>query len=109
MVRMHTHSITRRLTWLNMLVSGAALLLACVSFATYETLLLHQNMARSLSVQAQMIATNNASALIFNDPRSAEASLIAAPCAAASPCHLGVDLCRGWPAVCRLPARPGEV
>jgi PAS domain S-box-containing protein len=77
MVRTHPHSVTRRLTWLNMLVSGAALLLACVSFATYETLLLHQNMARSLSVQAEMIATNNASALIFNDKQSAEASLAA--------------------------------
>jgi PAS domain S-box-containing protein len=75
MVRMRSHSIIRRLTWLNMLVSGAALLLACGSFATYETFILHQNMARGLSVQAQMIAANNASALIFNDQSSTEASL----------------------------------
>jgi hypothetical protein len=36
MLRVLNSSIRRRLTWMNMLVSGGALLLACTAFAGYE-------------------------------------------------------------------------
>jgi signal transduction histidine kinase len=77
MFRVRDYSITRKLTWMNMLVSGAALLLACGAFIAYETVLYRQGMVRNLSVEAQIIGANSVSALLFNDPQSAEATLAA--------------------------------
>jgi signal transduction histidine kinase/DNA-binding response OmpR family regulator len=71
------NSISRKLTWMNMLVSGAALLLACAAFIAYDMLAFRASMVRNLSTQAQMIGSNSASALLFNDPQSAENTLSA--------------------------------
>jgi signal transduction histidine kinase len=62
---------------MNMLVSGAALLLACVAFAAYELVVLRQSMIQSLSVQAQIVGLNSVSALLFNDRHSAQDTLAA--------------------------------
>ncbi len=70
-------SISRKLTWMNMLVSGAALLLACAAFIAYDTLAFRASMVRNLSTQAQIIGSNSVSALLFNDPQSAENTLSA--------------------------------
>ncbi len=70
-------SISRKLTWMNMLVSGAALLLACAAFIGYDTVTFRENMVRNLSTQSQIIGSNSASALLFNDPQSAENTLSA--------------------------------
>ncbi|MGH9345172.1 MAG: sensor histidine kinase, partial [Terriglobia bacterium] len=70
-------SITAKLMWMNMLVSAAALLLACAAFITYEFIAFRRSMVRSLSIQAQIIGSNSASALLFNDPRSAGTTLAA--------------------------------
>lgn len=77
MLRRRDHSITQRLTWMNMLVSGAALLLASGAFIAYETGLYRQTMVRDLSVQAQIIGANCVSAVLFNDQSSAESTLAA--------------------------------
>ncbi len=71
------HTISRRLTWMNMLVSGTALLLACTAFIAYDMVTFQANMFRNLSTQAQIIGSNTASALLFNDQRSAENTLSA--------------------------------
>ncbi len=71
------HTISRRLTWMNMLVSGAALLLACTAFIAYDMVTFRANMFRNLSTQTQIIGANTASALLFNDPQSAENTLSA--------------------------------
>ena len=60
-----------------MLVSGAALLLACTAFIAYDMVTFRANMFRNLSTQAQIIGANTASALLFNDPQSAENTLSA--------------------------------
>ncbi|MGH9325871.1 MAG: ATP-binding protein [Terriglobia bacterium] len=70
-------SITTELTSLNLLVSGIALLLACVAFTAYDLSVFRQSMVRTLSIQAQIIGFNSISALIFNDPHSAESTLSA--------------------------------
>ena len=75
MLRIRDYSITRKLTWMNMLVSGAALLLACGALISYERFSYRRTMARELSVQAQIIGENCISALLFNDSRSAETTL----------------------------------
>ena len=70
-------SIARRLTWMNMLVSAAALVLACAAFIGYDLITFRQTMVRNLSTQAQIIGSNSASALLFNDPQAAETTLSA--------------------------------
>ena len=71
------NSISRKLTWMNMLVSGAALLLACASFIAYDMVTFRAGIVRNLSTQAQIIGSNSVSALIFNDRQSAENTLSA--------------------------------
>jgi signal transduction histidine kinase len=71
------YSIREKLTWMNMLVSGAALLLACTAFASYELADLRQALVRSISIQAQIAGANSASALLFNDSDSARNTLSA--------------------------------
>jgi signal transduction histidine kinase/DNA-binding response OmpR family regulator len=62
---------------MNMLVSGTALLLACTAFIAYDMVTFQANMFRNLSTQAQIIGSNTASALLFNDKQSAENTLSA--------------------------------
>jgi len=77
MFKAQKHSISRKLTWMNMLVSGAALLLACAAFIAFDMITFRQSMLRNLSTQAQIIGSNSISALLFNDPQSAENTLLA--------------------------------
>jgi signal transduction histidine kinase len=70
-------TIARQLTRMNMLVSGTALLLACGIFVVSDVLTFRAAIARNLSTQAQMIASNSVSALVFNDPGSAQETLAA--------------------------------
>lgn len=82
MIRVRNYSIRQKLTWMNMLVSGAALLLACAAFAIYELADFRTTMVRNLSIQAQIVGANSASALLFEDPESATrtmSALAAAP------------------------------
>ncbi len=71
------HSVSKKLTWMNMLVSGTALLLACVAFIAYDMVSFREAMVRNLSTQAQIVGSNTVSALLFNDPQSAENTLSA--------------------------------
>src|SRR4029077_16436938 len=77
MLRVHNHSIAQKLTWMNILVSGAALLLACASFMAYDLVSFRENMVRNLSTQAQMTGSNTVSAVLFNDSQSAVNTLSA--------------------------------
>src|SRR5580700_3629465 len=77
MLKFRNYSIGQKLTWMNMLVSGAALLLACTAFAVYELADFRQTLVRGLSIQARIVGANSASALLFNDPNSAGNTLSA--------------------------------
>src|SRR5438067_135994 len=77
MLRVRDYSIPKKLTWMNMLVSGAALVLASTAFVTYGLTTLHQNIIRNLTIQAQIVGSNSISALLFNDNASAEKTLSA--------------------------------
>ncbi len=70
-------SILRKLTLMNMLVSGAALTLACLAFFVYDQLTFRESLVRTLSAQAEIVGSNSVSALLFNDPQSAENTLSA--------------------------------
>ena len=72
-----TTSISRKITWMNMLVSGAALLLAGAAFFAYDQVTFRQGLVHALSAQAQIVGSNSISALLFNDPQSAATTLSA--------------------------------
>ncbi len=68
-------TISRRLTWMNMLVSSVALLIAGAAFAAYDLATFRAEIVRNLSTEARMVASNSVTALLFNDPRAAEETL----------------------------------
>ena len=70
-------SISAKLTIMNMLVSGSALVLACVGFLIYDQITFRQGLVRTLSAQAQIIGSNSVSALLFNDQLAASDTLAA--------------------------------
>ena len=74
MLKVRNYSIRQKLTWMNMLVSGIALLLACTAFAAYELADFRTTMVRSLSTQAQIIGANSASSLGRPPPASSHFS-----------------------------------
>src|SRR5438552_3035274 len=74
---MTRRSIATRLTMMNMLVSGAALLLACAGFFAYDQVTFREGLVHTLSAQAQIIASNSVSAMLFNDPQTASNTLSA--------------------------------
>jgi signal transduction histidine kinase len=75
--RRQTRSILKRLTTMNMLVSGLALLLACAALFVYDQVTSRRNLAHTLSAQAQIIGSNSISAILFNDPQAASETLSA--------------------------------
>src|SRR6266852_2517372 len=77
MPKVQHYSIYRKLTLMNMLVSAVALLLASGGFCAYDLYSFRTALVRNLSTQAQIIGDNTVSALLFNDPHSAEKTLSA--------------------------------
>ena len=75
-------TLARDLTVLTTLVSAAALLLACAVFGAYDRSSARAAAVLSLSVQAQIVAANCVSALVFDDPDTAEVTLGALAAAA---------------------------
>src|SRR5579862_2119076 len=75
--RTQNASIAKKLTWMNMLVSAAALLLACAAFIGYDMVTFRATVVNNLSTQAQIIGSNSVSALLFDDPQAAETTLSA--------------------------------
>jgi signal transduction histidine kinase len=70
-------SIAKKLTRMNMLVSGAALLMACAAFIAYDLVSFRESILYDLSIQTQIIGSNSNSALLFDDPHSAATTLSA--------------------------------
>jgi len=62
---------------MNVVVSAVALLLASGSFCAYDLYSFRVALVRNVSIQAQIIGDNTISALVFNDPQSAEKTLSA--------------------------------
>src|SRR5580704_16846576 len=77
MARNQPYSISKKLTLMNVLVTAVALLLAGGSFCAYDVYSFRVALVRNVSMQAQIIGDNTVSALLFNDPQSAEKTLSA--------------------------------
>src|SRR5713226_334859 len=76
MLNSMSSSVKRKLTWMNILASSATMLLACGAFMVYERMTFRDSLIRNLSTNAKIIADNTATALLFNDPRAATATLL---------------------------------
>ncbi len=63
--------IRRKLIAVNLLISGAVLLVTCLTFATYEIVTLRRNMVDGLTTRAQIIAANSTAALAFQNAADA--------------------------------------
>jgi signal transduction histidine kinase len=70
-----TSALTARLMRMNLLVSGTALVLAALAFFSYDLFSFRQNLIRNLNAEAQIIGDNTDSALTFDDPQSATATM----------------------------------
>lgn len=75
MSRARQVSITSKLTRMNMLVCATALLLACLGFLSYDLATYRQVTLDNLSIQSQVTGSNSVSALVFDDPVSAQRTL----------------------------------
>lgn len=68
-------SIAARLTRMNLLVSGTALVLAALAFFSFDLFSFRQNLIRNLQAEAQIVGLNSVSALLFNDSQSAATTM----------------------------------
>jgi signal transduction histidine kinase len=68
-------SISAKLMWMNVVVSATVLALAVVAFFFYDVISFRQNLIRNLETSAEIVGTNSVSALTFDDPQSAAATL----------------------------------
>src|SRR5690349_14200472 len=71
------YSISTKLTWMNLFVSGSALLLAFLVLLAYDQVNSRANLVENLQTQAQIIGANSVSAILFNDQQSAQSTLSA--------------------------------
>lgn len=70
-------SIAAKLTRMNLVVCGTALLLAYVSFLMYDLYTLRQSLRTDLDTEAQIIGSNCVAPLLFDDPQAAQSTLAA--------------------------------
>src|SRR5580658_8408349 len=70
-------SIAGKLTRMNLVVCGTALILAYVSFLMYDLYTLRQSLRTDLDTEAQIIGSNCEAALLFDDPQAAQTTLSA--------------------------------
>ncbi|HYU41265.1 MAG TPA: ATP-binding protein [Vicinamibacteria bacterium] len=75
MRRLRDLSIRQKLTRVAMLSSSLALIFAATAFIAYDVLASRSAVARRLSTEAEIIASNIASALLFQDPAAARTTL----------------------------------
>src|SRR5882672_6800208 len=68
-------SVKAKLILASVLGSGTALLVVGAVITTYDFITLRKTLVRRMSVQADIVGANCQSALLFSDPKSAEATL----------------------------------
>jgi PAS domain S-box-containing protein len=70
-------SISRKLVWLNVLVSAAALIITAISLIIYDQSSYRNTLHENLAAQADVVGKNSVSALLFADPDTARNTLSA--------------------------------
>ncbi len=77
LARLRDLPIRRKLTLVNLLTSGIAVLLVCLAFFAYEIAVFRRGLLEQTATQANVIGYNVASALLFADPAAAATTLAA--------------------------------
>ncbi|MBI4523504.1 MAG: HAMP domain-containing protein [Deltaproteobacteria bacterium] len=77
MRRFRNLPIKHKLNLIIMLTTVVTLVLACAAFITYELIMFRRSMVRDATVQAEIIGANITAALVFNDRKAAEETLVA--------------------------------
>jgi two-component system, cell cycle sensor histidine kinase and response regulator CckA len=67
--------IRRKLSAITIVAAGAALVLACGSFAAYDLIAFRGDTVRQVSTEAEIIARQSSASLIFKDPDAARKTL----------------------------------
>lgn len=70
-----SRSIASRLTRMNLLVSGAALIIAALAFFSYDLFSFRESLIHNLEAEAQIVGDNSIGALLFSDQESAATTL----------------------------------
>lgn len=70
-------TISGKLTRINLLMSGTALVLAYLSFLAYDLYTLRANLINSVTAEARIVGENSVTALVFDDRQAAETTLSA--------------------------------
>ena len=73
----NSRTISGKLTRINLLMSGTALVLAYVSFLAYGLYTLRGNLISSVTAEASIVGENSVTALMFDDRQAAQATLSA--------------------------------
>ena len=73
----NSRSISGKLTRINLLMSGIALVLAYVAFLAYDLYTLRRDLVTSVTATAGIIGENSVTALMFDDQQAAQVSLSA--------------------------------
>jgi signal transduction histidine kinase len=75
MKSIESRSLSTRLTRMNLVVSGAVLLMAVCAFFSYDLLSFRNNLVHNLEADAEIVGDNSISALTFNDQQNAANTL----------------------------------
>jgi len=100
-------SFRRKLVAISMLASAGGLVVASLAFIRSELGTYRMNMVRSLSIQAQIVATNSVSALLFADTEAARNTLSALS-SAPNVTFAGIYTATGEPFASYAPTGEGE-
>ena len=100
-------SFRRRLVAISMLASAGGLVVASLAFIRSELGTYRMNMVRSLSIQAQIVATNSVSAVLFADTEAARNTLSALS-SAPNVTFAGIYTASGQPFASYAPSGGGE-
>lgn len=73
----NSRTISAKLTRINLLMSGTALVLAYLSFLAYDLYTLRANLISSVTAEARIVGENSVTALVFDDRQAAETTLSA--------------------------------
>jgi hypothetical protein len=75
MTRFQDLPIERKLLHMSLWSAGAALILACAAFVAFDLFTFRHVLAQRLTAYADIIGSNSASAVVFNDAKVAERNL----------------------------------
>ena len=72
MQRFNRLPLAKKLTMITMVTSTLAVVLACVGLGTYELVTFRQALTREATTLAEIVASNSAASLVFDDSSSAQ-------------------------------------